>query len=185
MTDPHDDLEDLLTPRPGQSSPHLRESLHRATQRALGRERWMRRAARVAAVAAVFLVGVLAGWLIRPERERVIEVAAEAVAIPIIVPVPIPEFRSTDSSGPRVAAGQVELQAEMADDRAEAARLYRQAGDAFLRDQDYANATRCYRLHLNRGGDNALSLATDDSWLLISLKNAAFKEKIHVAKIDG
>ncbi len=82
-------------------------------------------------------------------------------------------------------ATQAELRAEQADDRAEAARLYRQAGNAFLRDQDYANATRCYRLYLARSGDTALSLDTDDSWLLVSLKNAAFKEKIHVAKIDG
>jgi hypothetical protein len=55
----------------------------------------------------------------------------------------------------------------------------------FLREQDYSNATRCYRIHLLRGGATALSLAAEDSWLLTSIKNAAFQEKSHVQKSDG
>jgi hypothetical protein len=75
------------------------------------------------------------------------------------------------------------LQAEQADDRAEAAKLYRVAGDTFLGEQDYANATRCYRLFLTRAGDDGLSPERGDSWLLTSLKNAAFQEKTDVPKI--
>jgi hypothetical protein len=186
MIDPPDDLADVLAPRPGQPSPELRERLFRATERRLARDRWLRRGTRATAVAAVFLLGGFAGWLVRPERERVIEVAGDAVAVPVVVPIVLnPDVPATGSTGTQLVAAQAELRAEQADDRAEAAKLYRQAGDAFLRDQDYANATRCYRLYLARGGDTALSLATDDSWLLISLKNAAFKEKAHVPKTDG
>ena len=187
MIDPPDDLAEALAPRPGQPSPELRDALFRATERQLARDRWLRRAARAAAVAAVFLVGGVTGWLARPERTKLVEVAGDVVAVPLVVPVPIPsmEVHTPGSTGTLLAASRAELRAEQADDRAEAAKLYRQAGDAFLRDQDYANATRCYRLYLARGGDTALSLGADDSWLLVSLKNAAFKEKAHVPKTDG
>jgi hypothetical protein len=107
------------------------------------------------------------------------------VTVPVPVPVPQPERRSPDPQQPPLSASEAELRAELADDRTEAARLYRLAGDAFLRAEDYRNATRCYRLHLARGGDSALSLEAGDSWLLTSLKNAAFKEKVDVPKLDG
>lgn len=186
MSDSHDDLDEVLAPQPGQPSRVLRETLLRATERQLTRDRWLRRGTRVAAVAGVFFLGGLAGWLIRPERQRDIEVAGDVVAVPVVVPIIVkPDVPATGSAGTQLAASQAELLAEQTDDRAEAARLYRQAGDAFLRDQDYANATRCYRLFLARGGDTSLALAADDSWLLVSLKNAAFKEKAHVPKTDG
>ena len=76
-----------------------------------------------------------------------------------------------------------ELQAEQMDDPAEAAKLYRAAGDRFLDREDYRNATRCYRLFLARAGDNGLSPEKGDSWLLTSLKNAAYKEKTHAPPI--
>ena len=77
-----------------------------------------------------------------------------------------------------VTAPQAEVKAELADDPADAARLYRLAGDKYLNDrQDYRNAARCYRLFLARAGDNGLSPDPADTWLLTSLKNAAFKEK--------
>jgi hypothetical protein len=78
------------------------------------------------------------------------------------------------------------LEAEQADDAPTAAQLYRQAGDAYLSvEQDYARAARCYRLFLARGGATALSPEPGDSWLLTSLKNAAFKEKVHATLPDG
>jgi hypothetical protein len=192
MTDPADDLSEVLAPQPGASSPALRDALLRATERRLVRGRWARRLTRVAAVAAVFFVGGAAGWLARPERQRVVEVAGETrtVAVPVPVPVLVPQpgvdtLGSPGTPGTLLAAGEAELRAEQANEPAEAAKLYRAAGDAFLRDQDYTNATRCYHLYLARGGDSALSVNRDDSWLLTSLKNAAFKEKTNVPKIDG
>ena len=81
---------------------------------------------------------------------------------------------------------RVQLCMVAVDDVPTAAKLYRQAGDAFLTaEQDYANAARCYRLFLARGGDNALSPEPSDSWLLTSLKNAAFKEKVHATLPNG
>ena len=78
-----------------------------------------------------------------------------------------------------------ELKAELADDPAAAARLYRAAGDKYLNDrQDYRNAARCYRLFLARAGDTGLSPDPADTWLLTSLKNTAFKEKYDAAARD-
>ena len=189
MTDPPDDLDDLLSPQPARPGPELRDALLRATERRLARDRWVRRAARTAAVAGLFLAGGLAGWFMRtpvahapgsPPTEVVV------VTVPLVVPVPVPERHSPGLPQSPSSASEAELRAEQADDRAEAAKLYRLAGDSFLRDQDYANATRCYRLFLARGGDTVLSLEADDSWLLVSLKNAAFKEKANVVpKTDG
>jgi len=188
MTDPADELSEVLAPQPGGPSPELRDALLRATERQLWRDRFARRLTRAAAVAAVFLAGGAAGWLARPERQRVVEVAGETrtVVVPVPVPVPVPQPGvNTGPAGTLLAAGEAELRAEQANEPAEAAKFYRAAGDAFLRDQDYLNATRCYHLYLARGGDAALLPNRDDSWLLTSLKNAAFKERTHVPKIDG
>lgn len=182
-----DELDDLLGPKPGDVSPHIRGALLTRTQRHLVRVKWTRRLTKAAAVAAVFAGGGVMGWLAKPDRTAV-EVAVappEVVVVPVIVPVP----ESAPSAPGPVAAltpGKLELLAEQADDPAEAGKLYRRAGDAYLNDtQDYRNATRCYRLFLTRGGDAALSLDPGDSWLLTSLKNAAFQEKLHAANSGG
>jgi hypothetical protein len=188
MTDPNDDLADVLAPRPGEPQPELRDALLRRTEQRLARNRWARRGARAAAVATVFLAGSGAGWLAhRPHVPEPVPLPVpEVVAVPVVVPVLVTPSTPSPPTTPPLSASAAELRAEQADDRAEAAKLYRLAGDAFLRDQDYRNATRCYRLFLARGGDSVLSLESDDSWLLTSLKNAAFKEKADVVpKIDG
>ena len=188
MTDPADELSEVLAPQPGGPSPELRDALLRATERQLWRDRFARRLTRAAAVAAVFLAGGAAGWLARPERQRVVEVAGETrtVVVPVPVPVPVPQPGvNTGPAGTLLAAGEAELRAEQANEPAEAAKFYRAAGDAFLRDQDYRNATRCYRLYLARAGEDGLTLESGDTWLLISVKNAAFKEKYDAAKTGG
>jgi hypothetical protein len=195
MTEPPDDLADVLAPQPGQPAQQRRDAILRATERQLARDRWLRRAARLAVVAAVFLAGGLAGWFARtpgahaPGSPNPGSPAPDVVVVTVPVPVWNPGVNtpgSPGSPGPSLSASEAELRAEQMDDAAEAARLYRLAGDAFLRGEDYANATRCYRLFLARGGDTVLSLEADDSWLLVSLKNAAFKEKVNVvSKIDG
>ena len=186
MTDPRDDLDDLLSPRSGAARAELRDTLLRQTERRLTHDRWVRRGTRAALVAGVFAIGGLLGWVARPSPvpEPMPVPVPEIVAIPVIVPVLQSPVADAPSS-PYLSATEVELRAEIADDRNAAAALYRQAGDAFLRDQNYTNATRCYRLFLQRGGDTALSLDTSDSWLLVSLKNAAFKEKSDATKNDS
>jgi hypothetical protein len=191
MTDPPDDLADMLAPQPGAPAPALRDTLLMRTERRLARDRWMRRAGRASAIAAVFLAGGAIGWFARTPIAHAPGSSAPdvvVVTVPLVVPVPTTSapVANTPSTPVALSASEAELRAEQADTRTEAAKLYRLAGDTFLRDQDYANATRCYRLFLTRGGDSALSIDADDSWLLVSLKNAAFKEKTNVVpKTNG
>jgi hypothetical protein len=193
MTDPPDELDDLLGPPPAAETPGLRASILRRTQHRLARRAWARRAGKAAAVAAVFAAGIGLGvWLAPRGREPVLVPApappAEVVTVPVPILVPVPANASADPTPPGAArtAKALELDAEQADEAPTAARLYRQAGDAYLTaEQDYANATRCYLLFLARGGDAALAPERGDSWLLTSLKNAAFKEKVHATPTDG
>jgi hypothetical protein len=192
MIDPNDDLDEILAPRQGQPSTELREELLRQIETRLVRQRWLRGCGRMGAIASIFLGGALTGWMVRPtpHHETVIVTQPEVVFIPVPVAIPVITPSENVSSGaPEIAqklsGPQTEMQAELADDPKAAARLYKLAGDAFLRDQDYSNASRCYRLYLVRAGDTALSLEPDDSWLLTSLKNAAFQEKSHVSKADS
>lgn len=184
MTDPSDDLDELLTPRPTAEPPGLRADLFRRTRRRLVVGRRLRRVRTAAAVVAVFAAGGLAGWFGRPTTGAAPPQVVVAVAVvPVLIPPPEPQpVESSPVPEPVLTAAQTETKAELADDPAEAARLYRLAGDRYLDDrQDYRNAARCYRLFLARAGDTGLSPDAADSWLLTSLKNAAFKEKTHAA----
>lgn len=188
MTDNPDDLAELLAPPQTGDTPGLRAALLRRTQRRLALGRWARRAGQFAAVAAVFAGGIgIGAWWAPRDRETVL-VSAPAPTVVVLVPVLAPILSA--SAEPTVpdapqSAKKLELDAEQADGMSSAV-LYRQAGDAYLSaEQDYANAARCYRLFLARGGDPALSPEPGDSWLLTSLKNAAFKEKVHATTTDG
>jgi len=193
MNEPADELEAILGVPPSGSPPGTQEAVFQLTRRALRRDRWSRRLAKVSAAAALALAGVAIGWFARPEQAALVASVAnlppEVVVVPVVVPVfsPVPE-----SSAPPVvrtepdSAAQAELLAEQANDRAEAARFYRQAGDLYLdAAQDYRNAARCYRLFLTHAGEKGTVPEPADTWLLTSLKNAAFKETVHVAKTDG
>ena len=60
--------------------------------------------------------------------------------------------------------------------RADSARLFREAGDRYLREYaDYRAALRCYRNSLDADPD-ALTISPDDTWLLTSLKRAREQE---------
>lgn len=190
MIDPNDDLDAILAPRQGHSPTDFREQVLRRTQTRLVQARRLRGIGRSALVAGVFVAGGAIGWLVRPlpapEPRPDPRIEIRVVAIPALIPVLLP---SEAPLPPRIESVQaetgpeIELQAEQADG-APAATLYRAAGDAYLRAEDYPNASRCYRLYLVRAGDPALSLTPDDSWLLTSLKNAAFQEKLRVQKTD-
>lgn len=187
MSDSDDDLAEVLGPRPGPASVELREQLLRQTVARLNRGRWIRRGGRIAAIAGVFAFGGAMGWSLHasPRPNTVPEPECVLVAVPVVVPVAVPletPSSSSDQVAVQLPGDKIEMQAELEDDLKAAAALYKSAGDAFLREEDYANAARCYRLFLDRAGDKALSLKPDDSWLLISLKNASFLEKAHVRK---
>lgn len=179
MSDPPDDLVEILAPRDGQLTAERRAGILVETERRLTRDRMLRRGLRLAAVAGVFAVGAFAGWAARPVPEP------ERVQVTVTVPVPVHESLPSVPVSLPLSAHDAELRAELQDDPSAAARLYREAGDVFLREQNYPNATRCYRLFLQRGGEAVLALESNDSWLLVSLKNSAFKEKAHATKNDG
>lgn len=195
MTDVHDeadDLAELLRPQAASSPAPLREQLLQRTTARLERASWMRWSSRTAAVAAIFALGGATGWLARPTPPPPPQSSSEPevvfVPVPVVIPLPVPA--ENGSAGEREIARELsgpqwELQAEQEDDPKTAASLYKLAGDGFLREEDYANASRCYRMFLIRAGDAALSLKPDDTWLLTSLKNAALQEKNRVAKTDS
>jgi hypothetical protein len=61
--------------------------------------------------------------------------------------------------------------------------LYCRAGDRYLfNDADPESALRCYRNALDAATDDELAVHAEDSWLLITLKDARLQEKAHVAK---
>ena len=174
-----DDLDDLLSPRPAASS-GARDAIFRRTERRLA---FARRSRQIVRVAAVLAIGIGVGWGAKPDRAVPVP-EPDVVIVPVIVPVPTAESAGPVAAAPR-SARELELLAEQSDDAAEVATLYRAAGDGHLEAQDYSNAARCYRLYIARAGDTALSPVGGDSWLLTSLKNAAFKEKFDVSKTDS
>jgi hypothetical protein len=192
MTDP-DDLDELLAPPATGATPGLRDAIRRRTERRLAFGRWARRGVKLAATllmgAAVFAAGVGVGVWRTGDREKLIpvpQVEVVAVPTPVFVPVGFGSAEQVPTPDASPTAAKLELNAELQDDPTAAAKFYRQAGDRYLADeQDYANAARCYRLFLARAGDDALSPEPGDSWLLTSLKNAAFKEKVHATPVDG
>ena len=189
MADEPDDLDDLLAPPQSADTPGVRDAIFRRTQRRLARRRWSRRVGKAAAVAAVFAAGIGVGvWTAPVERETVLVPApqVEVVFVPVLVPVLGTSAEPPPAPAVALTAARLELDAEQADDTGRAAALYREAGDRYLTgEQDYANAARCYRLFLARAGDSALVPEAVDSWLLTSLKNAAFKEKVHATLTNG
>ncbi len=175
MTDEPDDLLPLLTPRGG-SAAHSAALLTATTD--VLRRRWrFRQAAKAAGVLLVFALGGAAGWVLKPtpEREVVTVTVTETVSVVVAVPLRPADSEPTDTPP---SPGALELLAEQAGTPAEAAKLYRAAGDRFLTDGgDYEQAVRCYRLYFRHAGDDGRTVSTDDSWLLMSLKTSNRKEK--------
>ena len=192
MTDEPDDLDAILAPSSASLSPGLHDAILVRIEREFARRRTFNRLAKAGTLAAVLGLGFLIGHgtRSRPVDPVPADLKLRTIVVPVLILVPVPAEQS--SSQPLAArsepdtASQAELLAEQSDDRAEAGRLYRLAGDRFLNDaQDYRNAARCYRLYLDRAGEGALTPSATDTWLLTSLKNSLFKEKLNVAKTDG
>jgi len=176
MTDEPDDLLPLLSPSPDGAGGD-RAAILAATAGVLRRCWRFRQAAKAVGVLLVFAGGGAAGWLLKPtpEREVVTVTVTETTAVAVVVPLRPAEPEPADTP-PSPAA--LELLAEQAGTPAEAAKLYRAAGDRYLTDGgDYEQAVRCYRLYFRHAGDDGTSVSTDDSWLLMSLKTSKRKEK--------
>ena len=162
-----DDLAEWLAPRsPSVGEPTVEDLFHRTRPvlRPRIQHRWL---GRVTLALTLLGVGYGAGFVTAPTETVVIEVPIPAVATPEPPPVPIPPTPAP----PEPSAEQLELQAELSDDPAEVAALFRKAGDKYLNvDRDYPRATRCYRMHLLASNEKSPQLQPDDTWLLASLK---------------
>ncbi len=180
MTD--DDLDRLLTPR-GESDARLKAAILAETSRLIRRRRWAGSATKALLGAGLFLSGLGVGWSAKPSPSPAPPPAVappEVIAVPVLVLPPSPP-----PAEPYQSADRIELIAEQADDRAEAARLYRLAGDKYLTDAgEPGQAARCYRLHLQHAGPAGLAVESADSWLLTSLKTQRLAE-VRDAGVSG
>lgn len=161
--------DELLTPQPAGPNDALKSELLARTSHRV-RMTWRTRiATRVAAGLICFAAGVATTYL-RPEPQSVTTVASVRTTIAAADPAPPASART-------LAPAELELEAEKATVKAESARLFREAGDRFLRDHaDFLGALRCYRNFLNEADPADRAVSADDTWLLTSLKRAREQE---------
>ena len=164
-----DDLDRLLGPPAGDPNPDLREVIRRRTGRGVRRRRWVRVGGNVLTAVGLFVAGLAVGSARVPAPPD--PPPPEVIAVPVLVPVRPPAPPPPEN--PYLTADRLEQDAERTDDRAEAARLYRLAGDKYLTDAaEPGQAARCYRLHLRYAGPAGRTVEPADSWLLMSLKSS-------------
>ncbi len=162
--------DELLTPRPALPNEALRSDLQGRTSAILRRGFWFRRLGRVATFASCFVAGLTIAWAWPLPQSR-IEVEFTRVEVPVPASV---------EASPPTPMSPVELERSASEmvERAEAARRYREAGHRYFRDwADYSAALRCYRQFLDAADPADLAVASDDTTLLVSLKNARGLEK--------
>jgi len=173
---PDDAVESFLQSRPPVAqNASLEEQLLAQTTRVLRRRRVLRRARMATIFAGVFLAGAASAWLVKPAPMPPEPADQPSHAAPA-VKEDAPPQSAKDNGKPAASAWAEEWRAF--DARADRTRLFREAGDRYLAEsQDVEAALRCYTQALDAGGDDALAVAPQDSWLLIALKDARRKEK--------
>jgi hypothetical protein len=158
------------------------------TTRVLRRRRRIKRLGFITALAACYAAGLgtMRLWIPQsagPGAQLVAEIVPEATPTS---PAPGAAQRSSVppiEDDPDAPAPIIERIASLSEERR--AQLYRAAGDRYLENNgDMQSAVRCYALAIESGEDKDLSLAADDSWLLMALKKARLEEKNH-AKNGG
>lgn len=167
----NDDLDALLNvPEDNAMTATRRAEILAVTTGVLRRRVMIRRVASAVVVAFVFLAGGGAGWLMKPEK--IIQELVYVEPAPAAVVQESPRMEAVALT-PR----DLELQAELADEKPRVAQLYREAGDKYLAvTRDYEQAARCYRLHLNAASRDERQATANDSWLLLSMKSQSLKE---------
>ena len=148
---------DLLSPSSAGPDPQHRRHVLDATLGELRRRRRQRRERRLATIAA----------------------ALAAVVFFAVLP-PVPQTRRAlpfIENGPAVnatSAADVEWDALQRPDKAK--ELYRQAGERYVSEGDFAGAVRSYGGSLDAGTAEDLETNPDDDWLLAVIKIARKKE---------
>lgn len=171
MTD--DDLHALLTPHESPPDAARREAIFAKTVPYLRPARWRG----VAKAAALLGIGAAVGWFAKPSPpvpppERVVETVIERVPVPVEVPSAVEQLVE-------LTPDRLELEAEKTTEAAASAKLFLQAGDAYLKASKIESAIRCYRQHLAEAGADGRVVRADDSWLLTSIKNSKRTENDH------
>jgi hypothetical protein len=177
-----DDLLAGLVPLPVNSG--LQEALRKRTTGLVRRRRWLRRGGFATALAACYVAGLLTmNWLpslrsLDPNSRS--EHASEAATSGLGSGAGSgPEKMASDNASPLA----LEWQALESPSRSPA--LFRAAGDRYLTETgDVGSAVRCYRKLLEEEGGAEPTISSDDSWLLMALKEAKQREKRY-AKNDG
>jgi hypothetical protein len=166
--------DDLLSaPLPGPGDPAFRQALLARTTRLVRRRLWVRRGAYAAALAACYIAGLLTTRPDRPPQEP-----APETQVAKVEPAPPVEASPSPKADPPEQAPAIVLEQWgplVAKDRR--ADLYRRAGDRYLAESnDTLAALRCYRQALDAAPDQ-WDIAAEDSWLLMTLKEARIKER--------
>ena len=166
-----DPLKEFLHPTAHAELDGLRERLRGATSRCVRRRLVIRRLAFAASIAACFLAAASLLYFIwpasrsQPEQTPIADAAqpfdpAIADLVEQLPPVAL-EWQAFDSQDNRAAA-------------------YFLAGDKYLEaGNDLESALRCYSQALDACTEAELEIASDDNWLVASLKNARRKENVH------
>ena len=170
MTDTpdRDPCEDLGRIGPPPPTDRLRAGLWRQLQRRFRRRRWWRRAAVAAALAACYAAGFgTARLATEPTPTPGTAVIAAKKTMP-----------DKETAPPAVFASAQALEWQALDSPEQRPEAYREAGDRYVAEEgDYRSAVRCYREALDAGSDRDLTIAPEDNWLLMALKDARQKEK--------
>jgi len=167
VNEPPDDLASVLGPVPVPlSDPARRADTLAVTTRILHRGQRVRRGLVAAGVVVSFVAGGVSGWLVKPAAPVMVFNSPD----PDIVPPSNPPTVIEEPLTPE----ELELRAELSDNPAETARLFREAGDRFLTvRRDYENAARCYRRHLSVADADVQKVSASDSWMLHTMKSPA------------
>lgn len=164
-------VDSLLSPDGVHRNGALRDSIRESTLGQVRNRARVRRVSRAGFIAIAFVGGMLLMGMLR-ERDTVERCVV--LTVPVAIEAPVPETPIPPRS---LTPAQVELEAERALAREESSRLFREAGNRFLtEEQNYQAAMRCYRNFLDEAGEADLAAAESDTWLLTSLKNARKKE---------
>lgn len=197
---PHNNVEGFLeTPRLAGGNDALRQQILVRTTRVLRRRRRLRHLGFAAIVAMSYAAGLATVWLAAPwhagNRQETARGAVQPADEPDEPPgstrrftavqpdTPAPPVVAPDETPPASAAALERLAAAVSEDQR--AIVYRRAGDRYLEENnDLPSALRCYRLFLDAGSEEDLTISAKDTWLLMTLKDARLKEKQN-AKVDG
>lgn len=162
--------DELLIPKPGTTNEALRQAILSQSSRSVRWRHRQRLANRFALCAVCFLSGAATVWLRPAAQPEVVTVIVREAPIANVPGSPVETPR-------RLSPGELELEAEKTFVKADSARLFREAGDSYVRDRaDYQSALRCYRNFLDEAAPAERTVSAEDTWLLTSLKRAREQE---------